>query len=132
MTNKGKIMEQNNKGNVKSKNIADVEKELTKAKILIKIQRKMLKQFMLHDDAGTAYIYLGPHPEDLHNINESKADLESISGIQKYDYILENLYEIETLLEKQDVSEDVLSAIELLQDKYLDLYIVERDKRRED
>lgn len=125
-------MENNKKENAKSKNISDVEKQLLKANILIKMQRKMLNQFMLHDDAGTAYMYLGPNPENLEDVSKSKANLENITDMQKYDYILENLYEVQMLLENQEVDKEVLNAIEVIQDKYLDLYIRERDKRGEE
>lgn len=107
---------------VKAKSIEQLEKELRKAKVLIKMQRKMLNNFMLHDDAGTAYVYLGPSPEDIQSVNEINVDLENVSGMKKYDYILENLYEVELLTEKQELSEEVLSAIELLQEKYLSIY----------
>lgn len=123
--------EQNNVADEKLQ-IDKLEKQLRKAHILIKMQKKILNNFVLHDDAGTAYVYLGPHPEDLNNISEVKADLEKISSIQKYDYILESLYDIQTLIENSEVSEEVLSAIELVQDKYLDLYIEQREKRGED
>lgn len=107
---------------VKAKSIEQLEKELRKAKVLIKMQRKMLNNFMLYDDAGTAYVYLGPAPEDIQSVNEINVDLENVSGIKKYDYILENLYEVELLTEKQELSEEELSAIELLQEKYLSIY----------
>lgn len=117
---------------MEDKNEENLKKQLSKAKILIKMQNKMLKNFVLHDDAGTAYVYLGPHPEDVKNLTESKGDLDNVSGIQKYEYILESLYEIQSLLERQDVSEESLSAIELLQDTYLEYYMEQREKRQED
>lgn len=125
-------MENNKKENAKTKNIEELEKQLLKANILIKMQRKMLKQFMLHDDAGTAYMYLGPNPEDLEDVSKTKANLENSTGIQKYDYILENLHEIQVLLENMEVDKEVLSAIEVIQNKYLDLYIEEKEKRSEE
>lgn len=113
---------------VKAKSIEQLEKELRKAKVLIKMQRKMLNNFMLYDDAGTAYVYLGPAPEDIQSVNEINVDLENVSGIKKYDYILENLYEVELLTEKQELSEEELSAIELLQEKYLSIQIKLREE----
>lgn len=104
----------------------ELENELKKAKILIKIQKKLLNNFCLHDDAGTAYIYLGPQPEEIERIIETEPDLENLALVDKYNYILNLLFEIECIQDNDKLNQEIKKKIEDLQDHYMNLYHEER------
>lgn len=112
----------------------ELENELKKAKILIKIQKKLLNNFCLHDDAGTAYIYLGLQPEEIERIIETEPDLENLALVDtlvdtlvdKYNYILNLLFEIECIQDNDKLNQEIKKKIEDLQDHYMNLYHEER------
>jgi len=104
----------------------ELENELSKAKILLKIQKELLSNFLLHDDAGTAYIYLGPNPEEIERIIETNQNLENIALVDKYNYILSLLFEMECIQENDMIDQSMKKKIEDLQDYYMNLYHEER------
>lgn len=96
-----------------------LKEELISTKVLNKIQKEMLENFQLHDDAGTAYIYLGPPNEELENLIKTE-NVKELNNKNKYFYIVELLYEIEILMETTE-NEKVIKNLEELKDIFSNL-----------
>lgn len=79
----------------------------------------MLKKFELHDDAGTAYIYLGPNPEDLEKVIQID-NVKDLNENERYEYVIKSLYEIDLMIneiEYNDITKKIHELHQLIMSK---------------
>lgn len=107
-----------------------IEKELKKAEIVIKMQKELIKKFQLMDDAGTAYIYLGPEPEEIERKQIIKSNMENMELVDQYDCIINKLSEIEIIQEKSETNNEIKKKIEEIQNEYIKRYVEEKTKEK--
>lgn len=97
----------------------NLKEELAQAKIINKIQKDMLKKFELHDDAGTAYIYIGPNPKDLEKVIQIN-NVKDLNEDERYEYVIKSLYEIDLMIneiEYNDITKKIHELDQLIMSK---------------